>query len=66
MVVSGWERSAQECQKESDGSELLGMLLEQLGYRAVTRRSRNERLRGWIVYQRDSDEISSMKKLFAT
>ena len=41
----------------------LGMLLGQLGYRAVTRGSRNARIRGWIVYQRDSEEIVANKRL---
>ena len=41
----------------------LGMLLGQLGYRAVTRGGRNARIRGWIVYQRDSEEIVANKRL---
>ena len=41
----------------------LGILLGQLGYRAVTRGSRNARIRGWIVYQRDSEEIVANKRL---
>ena len=41
----------------------LGIVLGQYGYRAVTRTAGNGRARGWIVYQRDSDEISSLKRL---
>ena len=41
----------------------LGMLMGQLGYRAVTRKAGGGRARGWIVYQRNSDEITSLKKL---
>lgn len=43
----------------------LGMLLGKSGYKAVTRGSRNARVRGWIVYQRDSSEIDANRKLFA-
>ena len=43
----------------------LGMLLGQAGYRAVTRGERGSRMRGWIVYQRDTEEIATNKKLLA-
>ena len=43
----------------------LGMLLGQLGYRAVQPSINGKRSRGWIVYQRDSEEITSMKRLLA-
>ena len=43
----------------------LGMLLGKAGYRAVTRGSRNARVRGWIVYQRNTDEINANKALLA-
>ena len=43
----------------------LGILLGKAGYTAVTRGSRNARVRGWIVYQRDTDEINANKKLLA-
>ena len=43
----------------------LGMLLSKSGYKSVTRGSRNARVRGWIVYQRDSSEIKSNRKLYA-
>lgn len=43
----------------------LGMLLSKSGYKSVTRGSRNARVRGWIVYQRDSSEIEANKKLYA-
>ena len=40
----------------------LGMLLGTAGYKAVTRGTRNARIRG-IVYQRDSEEIVANKRL---
>ena len=43
----------------------LGMLLSKSGYKSVTRGSRNARVRGWIVYQRDSSEIEANRKLYA-
>ena len=43
----------------------LGMLLGQKGYRSVTRGSKQSRIRGWIVYQRDTQEITANKKLLA-
>ena len=43
----------------------LGMILQKQGYKSVTRGSRNCRTRGWIVYQRDREEINSNKRLFA-
>ena len=33
------------------------------GYKAVRRRTGNVLTRGWIVYQRDTDEINALKKL---
>jgi hypothetical protein len=36
-----------------------------MGYRSVTRGNRQARLRGWIVYQRDTEEIAANKKLLA-
>ena len=41
----------------------LGMLLGTAGYKAVTRGTRNARIRGWIVYQRDTEEIVANKRL---
>ena len=41
----------------------LGMLLGTAGYKAVTRGTRNARIRGWIVYQRDTEEINTLKRL---
>ena len=41
----------------------LGVLLGQKGYRSVTRGSKQSRIRGWIVYQRDSDEINTLRRL---
>ena len=43
----------------------LGMILQKQGYKSVTRGSRNCRTCGWIVYQRDREEINSNKRLFA-
>ena len=43
----------------------LGILLSKAGYKSVTRGSRNARVRGWIVYQRDSDEINANRRLLA-
>ena len=41
----------------------LGMLLGQLGYKNVQRRINAIKARGWLVYQRDTEEINSIKKL---
>jgi hypothetical protein len=41
----------------------LGMLLGKAGYKAVRRRIGNVITRGWIVYQKDTDEINALKKL---
>ena len=41
----------------------LGMLLGKAGYRAVSRRINGTKARGWIVYQRDTNEIDSLKRL---
>ena len=43
----------------------LGVLLGQKGYRSVQRQLGGHRARGWIVYQRDTNEIDSMKRLLA-
>ena len=43
----------------------LGMLLGKMRYKAVTRGDRNARVRGWIVYQRDSEEINAHKRLLS-
>ena len=43
----------------------LGMILSSSGYQAVQRQIGGHRGRGWIVYQRDTDEIASIKKLLA-
>ena len=43
----------------------LGMLLGRQGYKSVTRGRRNARARGWIVYQRDAEEINANKRLIA-
>ena len=41
----------------------LGTVLGKAGFRAVTRNAGSGRARGWIVYQRDSDEIKSLRRL---
>ena len=43
----------------------IGVLLGNAGYRSVTRGSKRNRIRGWIVYQRDTEEINANKRLFA-
>ena len=43
----------------------LGVLMGSMGYRSVTRGNRQARLRGWIVYQRDTEELAANKKLLA-
>ena len=43
----------------------LGVLLSQNGYRSVQRQIGGHRARGWIVYQRDTNEIDSMRRLLA-
>ncbi len=41
----------------------LGMLLGQFGYKNVQRRINTIKARGWLVYQRDSEEINAIKNL---
>ena len=41
----------------------LGMLLGQTGYKAVRPRVGGAKTRGWVVYQRDTEEINAMKRL---
>ena len=41
----------------------LGVLLSTMGYTSVTRKINSSRARGWLVYQRDTEEIASLKKL---
>lgn len=41
----------------------LGVLLGTAGYRCVSRRIGGIKSRGWLVYQRNSDEINTLKKL---
>ena len=41
----------------------LGTVLGKAGFRAVTRNAGSGRARGWIVYQRDNDEIKSLRRL---
>ena len=41
----------------------LGMVLGTVGYKAISPRINGTRTRGWIVYQRNRDEIETMKRL---
>ena len=41
----------------------LGVLMGTAGYRCVSRRIGGAKSRGWLVYQRNSDEINSLKRL---
>ena len=41
----------------------LGVLMGTAGYRCVSRRIGGIKSRGWLVYQRNSDEINALKKL---
>ena len=41
----------------------LGILMGKAGYRAVSRRINGIKARGWIVYQRDTNEIDCLKRL---
>ena len=41
----------------------LGMLLGKAGYQPVRRKINASKVRGWLVYQRDSEEITSLKRL---
>ena len=41
----------------------LGVLMSSMGYRSVQRQIGCHRGRGWIVYQRDTEEIAHMKRL---
>ena len=43
----------------------LGMVLGTVGYKATKRKIINAQTRGWIVYQRDTEEIASIKKLLS-
>ena len=41
----------------------LGMVLGAAGYQATKRKIGNIQTRGWIVYQRDTDEISALRRI---
>ena len=41
----------------------LGMLLGTAGFKATKRKIGNIQTRGWIVYQRDTDEISALRRI---
>ena len=41
----------------------LGMVLGTAGYKATQRKIGNTQTRGWIVYQRDTDEISALRRI---
>jgi hypothetical protein len=51
--------------KKNDGRVTDGCTIGRQEYRAVTRGGRNTRVRGWIVYQRDTEEMSANKRLLA-
>ena len=46
--------------EENKNRQQLGMLLGKAGYRAVQRSINGVRGRGWIVYQRNTDEINAL------
>ena len=46
--------------EENKNRQQLGMLLCKAGYRAVQRSINGVRGRGWIVYQRNTDEINAL------
>ena len=41
----------------------LGMVLGTAGFKATKRKIGNIQTRGWIVYQRDTDEISALRRI---
>ena len=41
----------------------LGMVLGTAGYKATKRKIGNTQTRGWIVYQRDTDEINTLRRI---
>ena len=41
----------------------LGVVLGTAGYKATKRKIGNTQTRGWIVYQRDTDEISALRRI---
>ena len=41
----------------------LGMVLGTAGYKATKRKIGNTQTRGWIVYQRDTDEINALRRI---
>jgi hypothetical protein len=41
----------------------LGMLLSTAGYKAIRKRIGNALTRGWIVYQRDTNEITALRQI---
>lgn len=43
----------------------LGMILKRQGYQSVTRGARDCRIRGWLVYQRSSEEVKANQRLYA-
>ena len=51
--------------KKNDSHVTGGCTIGRQEYRAVTRGSRNACVRGWIVYQRDTEEINANKRLIA-
>ena len=51
--------------KKPMGLSKLGVLLGKAGYENIQRRINKVKTRGWLVYQRNSDEIHSIKKILA-
>ena len=43
----------------------LGTVLGRMGYKSVSRRYNGIKMRGWLVYQRDTNEIYSMKRILS-
>ena len=43
----------------------LGTILKNQGYKSVTRGTSNCRTRGWLVYQRSSEEVKANQRLYA-
>ena len=51
--------------KKNDARVTDGCTIGRQEYRAVTRGSRNACARGWLVYQRDTEEMNANKRLLA-
>ena len=49
--------------QKTDGVKPIRHVLGTAGFRAVTRKAGSGRARGWIVYQRDNNEINALRRL---